>query len=331
MAHAFQLTLLLATVVGSTAEFVDKFFSSTQAPQRRLMKESEDFSPVPWLSLEGANYYIVLPEIDNWSMFGDLKTTWTKIRIQSFPQVGHTSVILDLHDFTHSESNGKIISSGFMNVSSVEWGVAGDCETYSNESEMRINLTGTPFRYDPVYPLAVGAYPHGQVVCAPGNQYCFALCGGSCGSCGLGMAGLAHHALLRVVDQPAFDYAMGALAEAASAAYAKGFMELMQNTTAPPSPPSVTAAEDAGSARMTLWIEILLVLAVAFAVGCCICGIAWAVRRRRAENISLTDCMDPPPQTFGDSPTNRSAPKIAVGESSACAASESHSPSKADA
>lgn len=258
---------------------------------------------MPWLSLVGADYYINLPEIDNWSMYGNLKTTWTRIRTKAIPRVGHTSVVLDLHDFKYSSSNGNM-SSG-ENLSSLEWGIAADCRGNSTTSEMRINLTGTPFNFYPVYKTAVGVDAHGQVVCSTGSQICHAACGGSCGSCGLGKPGTAHHALLNVIDQEAFDNALRALLQAAldvvhhqtNSTSAHGGNSSLANSTLEPVVQMVMKGDDSGSAGISSLAIILLLLCVGIS-GCVGLFVGRMIRRRRAYG-EFEDNPDPVPQTVG--------------------------------
>jgi hypothetical protein len=304
-----RFALLLATVGGTGAVGSD-FLSSTpdlEALQRRLLEWPDEIRPVPWLSMMGADYYIVLPDIDNWSMYGELRTAWTKIRIKSIPRVGHTSVVLDLHDFRYSTSNGQSSLTGGENVSSVEWGVAADCRGDLSVSEMRINLTGTPFRYDPVYATANGVNAHGQVSCSADSKHCTAACGGSCGSCGLGMAGSAHHALLHVVDQEGFDHALRALLQAAlDVVHNQSSSSASTDRAGPPSANSsavatlvVGASQDTGAAGMNSLVILLLLFCVAIS-GCVGILIGGMIRRRRAygEFKDNTDPV-PPPETFG--------------------------------
>lgn len=296
---------ILFVTVGSTAAAGSDFLASTldvEAIRRRLVVWPEELRPVPWLSMWGADYYINLPDIDNWSMYGELRTTWNKIRINSIPRVGHTSVVLDLHDFKFAKSNNE--SSSSENLSHVEWGVAADHRGNVTESEMRINLTGTPFRYDPVYTTAIGVNAHGQVACSAGNQSCRASCGGSPGSCGLGIAGRAHHALLHVVDQAAFDYAMHALLDAALDVLHRQSLSGSTTTTSSSLTNSTrgiaifqtVSVDDTGSAGTPIVI-ILLLLSVAIA---CVVGILVGrmIRRRKAYG-EFKDTTDPSPQTVG--------------------------------
>lgn len=282
--------------------------------RRRLVEWPDELRPVPWLSMVGADYYIVLPEIDNWSNYGRLRTTWNKLRIKAIPRVGHTSVVLDLHDFRFSASNSQGNSS--EDFSNVEWGVAGDCRGAETESEMRINLTGTPFRYDPVYRVAVGTNAHGEVICSPGNKTCHASCGGSCGSCGLGIAGEAHHALLHVVDQENFDHAMHALLDAALAVlHLQSVNEYHQsnnrtnssslaNSTSGMAIIQSVSVDHTGTATTTIFIVLLLVCVVlAGAVGLVI---GRMIRRRRSYG-EFKDNTDPPPQTVGIASTRQTA------------------------
>lgn len=135
-----------------------------------------------WLSVVDGKYYVNLPSTDNWSMFGALRTTWTKLRILDPPQVGQRSVIIYLHDWKFSVSNGET-SSGF-DLKRIEWGIAGDCR--GNEaSKMRIDLVGTPLRYEATLMQAAGTQAHGGVVCSQTRQRCNASCGGWCGYCGI--------------------------------------------------------------------------------------------------------------------------------------------------
>jgi hypothetical protein len=301
-----RLALLFSAVGGSAGLVGGDFLSSNtdiEALRRRLLVWPQELRPVPWLSLVGADYYINLPEIDNWSMYGSLRTTWTRIGIKAIPRVGHTSVVLDLHDFKYSSSNGNM-SSG-ENLSSLEWGIAADCRGNYTTSEMRINLTGTPFNFYPVYATAVGVDAHGQVVCSTGNQICHAACGGSCGSCGLGKAGTAHHAILHVIDQEAFDNALRALLQAAldvvhhqnSNSTSANESSLLANSTLGSVVQMVMKGDDSGSAGISPLVIMLILLSVAIAGGVGI-FVGRMIRRRRAYG-EFEDNPDPAPQTVG--------------------------------
>ncbi|CAK0810578.1 unnamed protein product [Prorocentrum cordatum] len=163
-------------------------------------------TPFPVFSLLGGVFYLNLP-IDNWSMLGTLKTEWRALRIQGVPQIGHSAVTVDLHDWTFATSNGQINIK--RNLTMVEWGVAEDC-SYTG-SNMSVNLVGTPFAFQPTYPVAVGAEAFGSVSCGAGSQLCVGTCGGWCGHCGLGSAGGTQSAVLQVVNQPQFDEALQSL------------------------------------------------------------------------------------------------------------------------
>merc|ERR1712003_213416 len=106
---------------------------------------------------------------DNWSRYGPVKTTWTKLRIVGTPRLGDTSVRVDLQDWSYSSSNGQ--KSVVHNLTRIEWGITGDCRG-SPESEMSINLVGTPFRYRPRFAQAGGEEAHGGVQCSQNGQYC---------------------------------------------------------------------------------------------------------------------------------------------------------------
>lgn len=157
-----------------------------------------------WLSVVDGKYYVNLPSTDNWSMFGPLRTTWTKLRILDPPQVGQRSVIVYLHDWKFSVSNGET-SSGY-GLKRIEWGIAGDCRG-NEESKMRIDLVGTPLQYEATVMKAAGEQAHGGVVCSQSRQRCNASCGGWCGYCGIRRphdpSGVT--AKLVVVDQTMFD------------------------------------------------------------------------------------------------------------------------------
>jgi len=155
-----------------------------------------------------ASYYIVLPEIDNWSRNGGLETVWSKLRLMNMPWVGDESVIIDMQDFYFSNSSGTS-SSGELRM---EWGIAGDCRGEDEVGAMRINLHGIPLLYEPPLPTSVGFQHFGKVVCdgvdQNTSQNCSASCGGSCGFCGSGLPGNVTTLELKVTDHCLFDAAV---------------------------------------------------------------------------------------------------------------------------
>jgi len=173
--------------------------------------------PVVWLSLIGGRYYINLPVIDNWAMYGMMNTTWTKLRILGTPHLGDGSATVDLHDWTYTSTTGEDPSTAW---SQVEWGIAGACQ---GESEMHVNLLGTPFAYEAGIPVAEGVSARGSVTCSRDRQTCAAHCGGWCGFCGLGEPGITARAQLEVVDRELFDAALWHMFDAAQ--------EALQTTT----------------------------------------------------------------------------------------------------
>mmetsp|Transcript_56498 Transcript_56498/g.145479 ORF Transcript_56498/g.145479 Transcript_56498/m.145479 type:complete len:461 (-) Transcript_56498:248-1630(-) len=210
--------------------------------------------PVVWLSLIGGQYYINLPIIDNWSMYGSLNTTWTKLRIVGMPHLGDGSLRVDLHDWTFSSSEDQSASSS---LSQVEWGIAGACD---GESEMHVNLVGTPFAFEAAMPVAEGADARGSVTCSRDRQTCAARCGGWCGFCGLGEPAVTQYADLEVVDRELYDAALWDMFDAAE--------EALQTTTLSPHhhrqehgrSPQHSREEDHGMGIFS-WIMSLLVLA----------------------------------------------------------------------
>lgn len=161
--------------------------------------------PVDWMSWIGRAYYINLPPTDNWSMYGPVRTVWTKLRIIGTPHLGATTVDIDLHDWSFSVSNGE--KSLAHNLTQIEWGISGDCRG-SPESEMRVNLLGTPFAYEAEFMSAGGEEAHGSVSCSQSDQYCQGSCGGWCGYCGLGAASETSTATLTVIDRSRYDAAL---------------------------------------------------------------------------------------------------------------------------
>jgi len=143
--------------------------------------------------------------IDNWSEYGSVKTEWTKIKIVGTPKLGDHVVIVDLHDWSFSASNGN--KDSVHNLTQIEWGITGDCRG-STESSMRINLVGTPFAYQPQYEMASGNEAHGGVICEQNNQSCTARCGGWCGYCGFGAANETRTATLAVINREDYDGAL---------------------------------------------------------------------------------------------------------------------------
>jgi len=179
-----------------------------------LLQTTPSTKPPEWLSFISGSYYINLPPIDNWSSYGALRTHWKKLRIDGAPRIGDTFVVADLHNWDYSVNNGQA-SSGW-NLHRIEWGVAADCRG-ELQSEMRINLVGTPFCYEATLKDAVGEDAHGGVMCQQNNQLCNASCGGSCGYCGLVKPSTESSArvTLFVINQALFDAALKSMWQAA--------------------------------------------------------------------------------------------------------------------
>lgn len=192
-----------------------------------------------WLSFIGMKYFINLPETDNWSTYGALNTTWRKLRMANTPHLGDGVVTVDLQDWTHSASNGE--ASAGHNLEQLEWGIAADCG--EKESPMRVNLVGTPFRYDAPVSSALGQDAHGEVSCLRGNQRCRASCGGWCGYCGFGEPSVTRFATLRVVDRSLYDEALRAFYGAA--------VEALHTTTATTATSSTSTTHSSTSTTTT--------------------------------------------------------------------------------
>jgi len=180
-----------------------------KAVQARLLSSVDNATnATAWLSLINGVFYINLPDTDNWSEYGLLRTVWSKLQIIGFPATGGTSVTVNLTAWSFSSSNGAADPVG-MGLTQVEWGIAADCRGKSEGGSMRINLVGTPFSYEAVYPAVTGSaatFAHGSVTCtSASNQSCQATCGGFCGYCGLGIPTVATTAVLKVWDQAMFD------------------------------------------------------------------------------------------------------------------------------
>lgn len=134
--------------------------------------------------------YLNLPEIGNWARYNGQQSNWTKLLLRRDPQLGDTSVLVDIRDQTYA-----------VGQSEAAWGIASDC-TGTGTGDMSINLTGTPFAYQAVYGTATGFAAFGSVVCG-NEQMCTASCGGICGFCGLGLSNVTTSEL-QVVDDCAF-------------------------------------------------------------------------------------------------------------------------------
>ena len=143
--------------------------------------------------------------MDNWSEYYPLKTTWEKLRIAGTPQVGDTTVAIDLTDLSYASSNGQ--TSNHHDLTSLEWGIGADCRSSSQTSPFRLNLEGTPFRVDTSTFLveAAGYNAHGSASCDSNGKVCSGACGGDCGYCGFGHPGDIQTVTLLVHDQGLFN------------------------------------------------------------------------------------------------------------------------------
>lgn len=165
---------------------------SALVPKALALCENEPADAGDWLLYFNGASYLNLPETDNWSRYGGKQTTWSKLMLRRDPQVGDTSVLVDLRDRTYAVSE----------ESESAWGIAADCSGAPSVGEMSINLTGTPFAYKALYQTAAGFESFGSVSCDD-NQTCTATCGGICGFCGWGIK-TTTMAELQVVDECAF-------------------------------------------------------------------------------------------------------------------------------
>lgn len=152
--------------------------------------ENETDANSDWLLYMNGRTYLNLPEIGNWARYNGQQSNWTKLLLRRDPQLGDTSVLVDIRDQTYA-----------VGQSEAAWGIASDC-TGTGTGDMSINLTGTPFAYQAVYGTATGFAAFGSVVCG-NEQMCTASCGGICGFCGLGLSNVTTSEL-QVVDDCAF-------------------------------------------------------------------------------------------------------------------------------
>lgn len=181
-----------------------------------------------WLESINGAHYLNLPETDNWSEYHPVRTTWSKLQLTTEPKCGDTSVTVDLGNFEFSKSTGE--PSNGHKLGQVEWGIAMDCrfrgeheprKSTKKKSSYSLNLAGTPFRVKADQDLSPkGWLPYGSAGCRANGKRCRGTCGGNCGFCGFGHAGVAmaeeinpsmfvSTVTLMVDDQAAFDAAFG--------------------------------------------------------------------------------------------------------------------------
>jgi len=252
---------------------------TTTAPSTTLGTTTT--APVVWLSLIGGGYYVNLPVVDNWAMYGAINTTWTKLRIVGTPHLGDASVTIDLHDWTYSSTKGEDPSSAW---SRVEWGIAGACQ---GDGQMHVSLQGTPFAFEPALLVASGSEAHGSVTCARDRQTCVARCGGWCGFCGLGEPGVTASAQLEVVDRGLYDAALWHMFDAAREA-------LLTSTTTKVHHShrsylhSIEATEEVPEGGWTLFSGIMSCLLVAV---CCACAARLARGGGKADGSASSGCL----------------------------------------
>ena len=84
--------------------------------------DNETDTGTDWLLYYNGRSYLNLPEVDNWSKWNGELTTWSKLRLLRDPQVGDTSVLVDITDATYAVSAGTPFS----------WGISADCRGAPN-------------------------------------------------------------------------------------------------------------------------------------------------------------------------------------------------------